>query len=544
LVIASIDRLCRYEILSDFGEIIKPFDTLLTAGGKHKRLWCDASDANGLDTHDKADQSKIFHAAEYAALERDKIRYRTVEARDMNRMEGNRKTDKLPAGVRFVLDNAEDGTGHFEYTPEAERVKAAFKAVLDGVSLGKVAKIAGYTQQAGLRRCLRSEWWLGYKTSTTIDEKVEINGKMRRTGNRALRAEPIRAETNLVAAPLVSRKDWDAVQDVLNHHAEVNANRDKTVKNDFLAAGLLFCSCGRRMYHSAIPNRYYKCARNYGARTSQKTSKRLEAVPCDTKSIKAEILDAVVVDDAAKNLKNPDFVEARIKESMDKDEQDRNRLEVERATDEVKRLEKDAKKLKALYMATEDPTIPADLKLLNGELATARNRQRTAESKLSEMLSDTTIKRVAARVAKRFDGFETKTTLDQKAILNEYVERINIIFRLPSALAVPTATDDFLPEGTTELGREKAEEWARNVLAFVQGKPAQWALEFKMKSGSPDPYVSGNGSNGSNFNDLDNGECLANSVAVTTLGSAGLTARATRSGLSVLGQFEKTYPKR
>ena len=161
LVIPSIDRLTRYEVISDLGKILEPLDKLFGGTGTNKRLWCDAG---CLDTHKREDQSKILHAVEYAAIERDKIKYRTSQAREMNREQPDKSNDKLPRAVRFVVDNKEEKTGHFEYTDVDEKgkrlacgateVRNAMRRLLAGDTLRQISEECGYASPTALRRCL------------------------------------------------------------------------------------------------------------------------------------------------------------------------------------------------------------------------------------------------------------------------------------------------------------------------------------------------------------------------------------------------------
>jgi hypothetical protein len=95
-------------------------------------------------------------------------------------------------------------------------------------------------------------------------------------------------------------------------------------------------------------------------------------------------------------------------------------------TETIEKLERQAKRLKTLYMETEDPTIPADLKRLNSELADAKNRQRTAQAKLTDSMDENDIAKIAARISADFGNFGNLPKVAQKELLNRYVERIYV----------------------------------------------------------------------------------------------------------------------
>jgi hypothetical protein len=109
---------------------------------------------------------------------------------------------------------------------------------------------------------------------------------------------------------------------------------------------------------------------------------------------------------------------------------------------------------------------------------------------LSETLSDNDISRIASRIAAVFANFPKLPKLEQKLMLHKYVERINLSYGLP--LSLPQSQPYGSQPEATALATATADEWARNVMDFVNGGKPKPVLEFVMKPGSPNPYVVNN----------------------------------------------------
>jgi DNA invertase Pin-like site-specific DNA recombinase/cytochrome c553 len=504
LVIPSIDRLTRYEVISDLGKIIEPLDKLFGGKGTNKRLWCDAG---CLDTHNREDQSKILHAAEYAAIEREKIKYRTSQAREMNREQPDKSNDKLPRAIRFVVDNKEEKSGHFEYTDVDEKgkrlacgateVRNAMRRLLAGDTLRQISEECGYASPTALRRCLESQWWLGVKTRLKMHINREWKDGRYTTGKRVAHTRPLEIKTNLYHenptefwpkpnSPLVSREMFDAVQNVLRqHHTEFM--QKKSIANDYLGTGLLHCACGLKMYHqcgsASKPYEYYRCARTY---------QRQYKGNCTQANIATPLIDERIVRDAMEFFKNKKFIAAKIRESTNVAKREENERSAERERATIAQLEVQHKR-QAKRFDMGDDSAGQDIKETLSAIAAAKDRLRKSETRLAETLSESDIDKMSANISREFARFNKLTRTEQKEILLRHVERINLAYAMPASLGAAvfaSGPSDSLP-GATEMGRATADEWARNVMGFALGDKPAWQLEVLMKVGLPDPYFTG-----------------------------------------------------
>jgi hypothetical protein len=503
LVISVLDRLSRTKYVSQWGDILRAFEEeIFTGDGAHKLIWCDLSAdvGGGLDVHDRNHRDLIVRAFTEADRERERIRKRTLRTRSANRLDPERKTDNLPDGVKHVIDDKEYKTGHFEYTKQSETVFDAFHRVVALETLGSICRTLGFKSETNLRRLLQNEWWLGYKTQlfvkATGKEIDAATGKPYAVGSRVPNPHPVRLETNLVKTPLVDRQTWERVQDILSTKKDEYEIRDKTLKNKFLVAGLLHCSCGLRMHNIGDKpgqrrQACYQCGK-YHVRNYEGD--------CKQPSIPANVMDPYVIRKVGDLLKDGQFVAARIRESTDKAMIETATQDVARETAAIKKLELGLRRLADAIFECEGDTsnLKAKQNEANRELAEARNRQRTAQAKLTETLDDNDIKLIAARIAAVFANFPNLSKTEQKLMLHKYVARISICYGLPDGVFLApgdprlahSAVD--APEYQTDLGKTLVAEWSDNVSARVAVEKSEkqaFILDFVMKPGQPSPYI-------------------------------------------------------
>jgi hypothetical protein len=138
LALSVLDRLSRTKYVSQWGDILRAFEEEIFSGdGAHKLIWCDLSAEvdGGLDVHNSTHRDLIVKAFQDADRERERIKRRTQRTKKANRLDPDRKTDNLPAGVCFVAEDKEAKTGHFAYTKESLVVKDSFLRVAGGWDL-------------------------------------------------------------------------------------------------------------------------------------------------------------------------------------------------------------------------------------------------------------------------------------------------------------------------------------------------------------------------------------------------------------------------
>ena len=236
--------------------------------------------------------------------------------------------------------------------------------------------------------------------------------------------EPIVVKTNLAEDPLISHDLFDSVQDLLaeNHKTWI---QNKTLVNEFLGAGLLYCSCGCRMYHKVTNHdgkqwAYYICSGRYTKKTDCRQQILAARGEYSADQLIAHELDVKFAD--------PGFVQARIQEALAARDTDETRRNLVAAKAEVKELEDQQENFAVAIASTKNTSVTKMLvrkmEALDTEIALARTKARQAAKAVSSAIDP-----VAAEETIRaaFKGFHGLPTTEQKAILNEYVSRIDFI---------------------------------------------------------------------------------------------------------------------
>lgn len=403
VVFASLDRFFRPEHLSAY-DVLRPFEST------RKLLFCDLGE---LDPKNQQDQMKIVIWGQMAGMERSRIRDRMMRGKEFKRHDPNSKTDPLPKGVVFA-------NGRFQYTSDAERVKEAFQRVLKGEPIHTTALELRFGSGSALRATLKSHWWIGIKAALYHRDygdvrKTRIDGSLA-DGRKVNRQEPILVPTNLAKTPLVSPTDFQKVQDILKANSNTWA-QGKSKLNDFLGTGLLYCSCGLKMYHKqdARPGkpRYYLCA----SRWSDKT-------PCGNPSVNATSVDRSITYAVMTYLLDPRFVERQIKQAISVDGRSEKEWEVKRLERSVGDL--DVKRKRAMEFSLEHPEFIENVKALKGEIARERLKLAKAKAELDAHLEERDVKKLAKAIKERFWLFDEWEMVERKRALNEYVERITL----------------------------------------------------------------------------------------------------------------------
>jgi DNA invertase Pin-like site-specific DNA recombinase len=407
LVFASLDRFFRPKNLSSY-QVFSAFES----NGKH--LFCDLGE---LKPDDEQDQMRIMIWGQMAGMERTRIRDRMMRGKGFKRLDPHSKTDPLPKGVEFIPPT-KDGTGRFEYTEASERVKDAFKRLLKGESLQSISEELQFGSATALRITLKSQWWIGIKASMKY-RKYEKDRKTREDGTLADgikedRPVPIRVPTNLAVRPLVSQSDFDTAQSLLTNNHKTWTQR-KSRGNNFLATGLLFCTCGEKVYHKldSRPGKpsYYMCASRWNGRK-----------PCGHQSLNAEHVDQDIMWAVMTYLTDQRFVQQQIQNLMS----DEGRAEKEQL---VVRIEKSIgnleKKLeRAVDFALDNPEFIDRVKALRTQLAAERITLARSRSDLATHLDKRDISKMAKAVREQFWKFDEWSIDERKRVLNEHVSRI------------------------------------------------------------------------------------------------------------------------
>ncbi|HYW46365.1 MAG TPA: recombinase family protein [Bryobacteraceae bacterium] len=426
VVVPSLDRLLRLIGKLSVMAVFKIFED------SHKLLFCDlrgSHPSGGLDLNNPNDALMVSIKLQMAGMEKVLILHRTVSAREELQDDPNASVNKLPKGVKHDKPNEKVNSGNFRYDDFATGpVKEAFTRFLAGESLYQITRKIRYQGQPAfasvprLRHVLKNEWWIGYKTRLyTIkrDEETSEWDEVKEKwtgGKRVPHSKPIRKETNLVKAPLISPVDFKRVQEKLKiNHVRYEARAPRV--NNFLGAGLLYCKCGAFMYHPPGSK---------GRADTYKCSARHTGKGCTEPIFKAKQVDDEIALQAQMILGGKDqakFLDDAIRQSFSQEKQEEMRLAVQIANETVADLEKRIARVRRQCEESDDPGLGRRLKGLNGELASANEKALSAAGEL-RTIPDAEVQRFRRQLQHDFLTFGAQPMERKKEILKQYVERL------------------------------------------------------------------------------------------------------------------------
>ncbi len=218
-----IDRIPTIDavILSELDRLVRPKDftslTILDEFSKHNTLII--TPAKTYDVGNDQDRLFLHLQSGFAGYERSLIEQRMKAGRHRAASEGLKPIGRNPLGYTFNRDKK-----MYVFTDDIHQVKELIKMFLQNKSRRGIGENLGFSHVA-ITRVLRNPILYGVSTAT-------IDGKT----------------YQLKAEPLISKKEWDAIQVKL----DVSKNRYPGrggLKIDTLLAGLLFTEKGEKMYH-------------------------------------------------------------------------------------------------------------------------------------------------------------------------------------------------------------------------------------------------------------------------------------------------------
>lgn len=430
LVIPAVDRLTRTSDIAVLASLIKPLIAVFQ-GKNTKRLFVDGKE---LDMTNPEHQRILYELAYEAERERKKIRHRTMEARDDVRRKADALIDKPPYGVihtRHIPKGQSGSTnsGTFSYDPEVKaRMSEAFHRVLAGETLKSLFSELGFKSPSALRDTLKSKYWIGWKYKTkSCTEHVwdEHRQKFLHRKEKELTGDD-RIEVRipeLADDPAVSEEVFYAVQEILKKNtttwAQIGSRSD-----EFLGTNLLYCKCGRKLYHK-IHSRgalYYSCS--YKARVKGTR----QGDPCNEPMFRSKLIDDEIAFNAVVHLTDPDFVDAALKVTMDTSSVEAKRKAWERAEKTVFDIDKRRKNAEqgGETFGWTDERI-ARVKTLMVELTQAKLKASQLHAELNATLTDNDRHKMAELLRSEFAGFAMMAVPEQKELLARYIERIDVV---------------------------------------------------------------------------------------------------------------------
>ncbi|MGH9344595.1 MAG: recombinase family protein [Terriglobia bacterium] len=259
LVISSPDRLMRCSDLSDLA-VLAPFGD----SARPRLIW---SGESIFDLSKFESQILFLMQTLIAGDEKRKIIARTQAGKDHSRGRGDKCPEKPPKGMEFVITDQKNRTGYYKFTSDASRVKRAFLRVLDrDSSIRSIASELGFGTYQGMRKQLMNPIWTGRRVSAEKRERLPPGPDGQLRHRRVPRITPIRVKINLQGEPLISQEQFDEVQAILGEINKTHVDK-RAGKSLFALTGLLYCTCGQRMYSEHESRRtytgFYVCKSGY-----------------------------------------------------------------------------------------------------------------------------------------------------------------------------------------------------------------------------------------------------------------------------------------
>lgn len=303
------------------------------------------------------DQMLYEMRGSFARYERVKIaeRFRMGKVNRINR--GDVLVSEAPYGYTYILNAGKKGSvdyvvGHYEINEsEARNVRDIFKWVADeGLTLRAVVKRLqeqgalprkskrGVWNTSTLSTLLRNQTYIGkahWGTSYAVaPEKPLTNQKYKKNKKTSRRMKP-EDEWLSIAVPRIIEDELfhKAGQRLRDNFALLGRNK----KNDYLLAGKVWCTCGRRRIGEGPQQGkylYYRCTDRVYSFPLPRT--------CNEKGINAKIADEAVWQRVKQILGSPEL----LKEQIERWKNDQNSNDLNRVVVDIESTKKEISKIK------------------------------------------------------------------------------------------------------------------------------------------------------------------------------------------------------
>ena len=304
----------------------------------------------------------------------------------------------------------------------------AYHRVLEGEALKSLFKELGFNSPSAIRDSLASKIWIGWKCKTQTcklrvwDEqrqKFMVRGREELTG--ADRIETRIPE--LADNPVVTEEVWSRVQAILKKNRDTWSQVGSR-SAQFLGANLLYCSCGRKLYHlvhSKAGTPYYQCKYKAEVKRTRKGE------PCNERMFRAKLIDSEIGLQAVLAFTDIDFIEAHLAKSMDTTRTDAKREALKRAETLVATLDKKRRNIEVGgdNLGWDDERV-ARAKEVKAELVQARLKVSTLKAEIDATLTDNDVKTMTMMFRSEFANFANLNMPERKAMLSKYIERIDV----------------------------------------------------------------------------------------------------------------------
>ncbi len=237
-----------------------------------------------IDLSSKAGRLMGTIRAAIAGLERTEILERIWSAKEEKRRAGKmpQSAITLPFGVGY-----DKGAERWYYTPEAEKVRAAFRLFLSGetsyYSIGKALGIDPYS----LRVIMRNPIYMGWRVIDKRRDPSVAAHKAGKDGRQADRPKILRAPEDVIRVRvinegLISEAEFRQAQALMDIKKTRHWRNRSNYEHRFVYNGFLTCAaCGEVIYTHCRRRDYYICSgrkRKAGCLTPYMRRETLEPV--------------------------------------------------------------------------------------------------------------------------------------------------------------------------------------------------------------------------------------------------------------------------
>lgn len=281
VIAREFSRLMRPENLADFALLQVFVDTGTTLYLEDGPMDFSSNDGRLLGTIKATSAGNVRREMLKAAW----------ESRETKRRRGELAQSRIC--LPFGVDNSKN---QWWYTPDAERIREAFRLVLSGeTSYFEIGKKVGITPQS-LAYMLRNPIYTGWRV---IDKKRDMTpaGKYptkdgRQGDRRTIQRAPDEViRVRVIDDPLISESDFALVQQILGMKKAFHWRTAPGYEQRYTYNGYLDCTCQAPVYSKFGRHDYYVCK-----------------VKCGTKYMRRDRLDPYLDQLFAKQLSNEKFL--------------------------------------------------------------------------------------------------------------------------------------------------------------------------------------------------------------------------------------------
>ena len=380
-------------------------------------------------------------------VEREKIAERTMRGK-----EARARSGKIPQGTGNGIYGYRYNrkTGHRAVLEEqASVVKRVFEQFCTGAGCSKIAKDlneqgmpafgGGLWHPLTVRRMLQNETYTGrttYRRTRVLRPRGHGNGRVHR--QVVVRPENEWVDVPGATPPIISVETFSRARAILDDPAR--RLRGRPTKRYRLRGHVRCSACGTPMVGQALARgryRYYRCRRSYAGFSEGK---------CDSRYVRTELLEKVVLEEVAKLLANPGRI---LEEARRLNQGDADLGQLEALDNELNGVEEQQRRLAKLYVSGSIPegVLAAEGEQLSRRRGVLESQKRSLEAEPRSSIDLDHLARNLPQAAARL----------RKWVLNANDEDMELILRALD-LVVRASPDEVHIEGAVPVLDSNSED--------------------------------------------------------------------------------------